>query len=232
LSVAGVGDVLKRLGDPGHDLLHRVQVPGHMHVAELLRVVVLAEKVGQLSEGLEPTEGHVVGHRAESGQGGMLDDVGQTPLATVLPEGALPPLDLGPERVQVLRASHSFELDPGFLDVDLVLDRQLLGAGEGEGGKPETGEVLSLVVLGEATGHDPILPPLHSRMLGTSQGSVIWVTVDLDGGYEAGPPHLMSSLQSPLIASPLVDRARVARRRLGERVEHPKEPNWMSGGRP
>jgi len=52
-------------------------------------------------------------------------------LAAVLPKQALPPLDLGPERVEVLRASHSFELDPGLLDVDLVLDRQLLGAGEG-----------------------------------------------------------------------------------------------------
>jgi hypothetical protein len=65
---------------------------------------------------LEPAVGHVVGDRAEGSQGGMLTSRGKTPLATVLPEDALPPLDLGPERVEVLGASQSFELAPGLLD--------------------------------------------------------------------------------------------------------------------
>jgi hypothetical protein len=115
---------------------------------------------------LEPTEGDVVGDRAESGQGGMLAGEGKAELAAVLPKQALPPLDLGPERVEAVGTSRSFELAPGLLDVDRQLDRELLGAGEGSGGKPETGEVSSLVVLGEATGHDPILPPSRSRMPG------------------------------------------------------------------
>jgi hypothetical protein len=44
---------------------------------------------------LEPTEGDVVGDRAESGQGGMLAGEGKAELAAVLPKQALPPLDLG-----------------------------------------------------------------------------------------------------------------------------------------
>jgi hypothetical protein len=80
---------------------------------------------------LEPTKGDVVGHRAESGQGGMLAGEGKAELAAMLPKQALPPPDLGPERVEAVGTSRSFELAPGLLDVDRQLNRELLGAGAG-----------------------------------------------------------------------------------------------------